>query len=91
MVSDGTKAFLRAMGFTNDSGKTTPSVSASQKSGANIPRVCAAGFDPDDDFCPTCGCSISCPKARTAARAIQVRLIGARKVYAQFCAPLLYA
>ena len=53
MVSDGSKAFFHAMGFTNDSGKATPGVSAFQKSGAKIQRVSAAGLDPDDDFCPT--------------------------------------
>ena len=53
MVSDRSKDFFRAMGFVNDSGRATPGVSAFQKSGANIHRVSAAGFDPDDDFCPT--------------------------------------
>ena len=53
MVSDGSKAFLRAMGFINESGRATPGVSAFQKAGAKIQRVSAAAFDPDDDFCPT--------------------------------------
>jgi predicted dithiol-disulfide oxidoreductase (DUF899 family) len=53
IVSDGSRDFFRAMGFTNESGKAMPGVSAFQKAGAKIQRVSAAGFDPDDDFCPT--------------------------------------
>jgi hypothetical protein len=69
MVSDETKAFFGAMDFTNDSGKTTPSPSASQKSGANIPRGCAPGFDPDDDFCPTWGMFDLLPEGADGLRA----------------------
>jgi predicted dithiol-disulfide oxidoreductase (DUF899 family) len=53
MVSDVTKTFAGDMGFLSAKGQAQPGVSAFQKEGAKIIRVSAAGFDPDDDFCPT--------------------------------------
>jgi predicted dithiol-disulfide oxidoreductase (DUF899 family) len=53
MISDVDKTFARDMGFLNAKGGAQPGVSAFQKDGAKIVRVSAAGFDQDDDFCPT--------------------------------------
>ncbi|HVY89721.1 MAG TPA: DUF899 family protein [Hyphomonadaceae bacterium] len=53
MVSDSSRAFFKDMGFLSAKGAAQPGVSAFQKEGSKVIRVSAAGFDEDDDFCPT--------------------------------------
>ncbi|MEO7385712.1 MAG: DUF899 family protein [Gammaproteobacteria bacterium] len=52
MVSTVGTTFAADMGFTNAQGRPQPGVSAFQKDGTRIVRVSAAGFEPQDDFCP---------------------------------------